>query len=94
MNDYHQDPAEGVTKGMHEGAGNSSECIVCGVCELTFSLFVCKRHHQPWVLYEQTQLNHKSLGDLERGTQLQLMAMSECGVISVIVTPYNPFINE
>ena len=90
VNDDHQDPVERVTKVLDEVASNSSVCTVCGACGVTFSLFFRKRHHQPWVLYEQTQLNHKSLGSLKKGTQLQLMAMSECGIISVIITPYNP----
>ena len=49
-------------------------------------MFSRLRHHQPWLLFEQTQSDHMSLAPLSSGTYLQLMAMSECGVISTVST--------
>ena len=71
-------------------SGVASKCDTCGACGIVFSVFTRQRHHLPWVLYDQTQLNHMELGNLQRGVQLQLVAVANCGTVSVIITPFNP----
>ncbi|XP_047741376.1 uncharacterized protein LOC125179475 [Hyalella azteca] len=65
-------------------------CAVCGACGVVFAVFQRKMHHHPWVLFQQTQANKMDLDSIEVGSELQLIAVANCGPVSVIITPYEP----